>query len=485
MERRGAQSVDRFSLSPDPCKAGPFKGFSGLDGIHSAAQRLPEERRLTNLRHHVSGDNLRVAFRQLDGRKAVGIDRTSKDEYSKRLEEKLPRLTRRLRAGTFHPKPSREVLIPKTNGGWRPLAVGTVEDRMVQTLLAKIYEAVFEPIFHRHSFGFRPGKSCHGALARVHRSITERKHETWVVEMDIEKFFNTMDHGKLMTMIRTRIGDKAFLRLTENLLKGSTLGENGEIRVNEVGAPQGSPLSPVLANIYLHYALDEWFNEHWEDRGAIVRYADDALFVFNDEQTAQAFRDALQSRLGEFGLKLNLDKSGIRRFDSANPDGQLPFLGFVFYWGRQYRTRKRYLKVKTAPKRVGKCIEQFTDWIKFERNRKKLNDLWTIAAAKLRGHYNYYGVSCNGAKLNHFYYAALGALFKWLNRRSQKRSFSWENFQKRLMFCPLPKPTPGALLVDITNGSGTENKHKLKSRMRKLRTSGSVRSSGWQQPLFT
>jgi len=398
----------------------------------------------------------------------------------------LPRLACRLKAGTFHPKPSREVLIPKSSGGLRPLAVGTIEDRMVQILMAKIYEATFDPLFHRNSFGFRSGRSAHQAIAQVYKRISERKGQVWVVEMDIEKFFNSMDHEKLLCLIEQKIGDGAFIKLTRNMLRATTLGVDGEIKTTELGAPQGSPLSPVLANIFLHYVLDNWFKENWETQGTIIRYADDALFIFGDEQTARSFRDELQARLESFNLKLNLDKSGIRRFDAEAPEGELPFLGFTFYWGYAGKRRARVLKVKTTPKRVAECIQKFKEWIKFERNRKKLDTLWEIAAAKLRGHYRYYGVSFNLQKLNHYYYACIGLLFRWLNRRSQKRSFTWERFQKRLMFNPLPRPTPGPMLLDITSGLGTENKHKLKSRMRKSRTYGSVRrSGGWQRPLFT
>jgi RNA-directed DNA polymerase len=484
MEPRDGRRVAPFSLSPDPCKVGPFAGFSGWDRINSAA-RKPSNGRLRNLRHHLSEDNLRVAFRRLDGSKAVGIDRVSKDDYGKRMRQVLPRLVRRLRAGTFHPKPSREVLIPKANGGTRPLAVGTIEDRMVQILMAKMYEAIFEPTFHPNSYGFRPGRSCHQAIAQVYKRIVEREGEVWVVEMDIEKFFNSMDHGKLMNLIERKIGDGAFLDLTRNLLQATVLGVDGEIRTTELGAPQGSPLSPVLANLFLHHVLDEWFSEHWEDQGNLVRYADDAVFIFGDEQTARSFRDALQGRLESFGLKLNLDKSGLRRFDADAPEGELPFLGFTFYWGYANKRKGRRLKVKTTPKRVAECIQKFKEWVKFERNRKNLDTLWDLAAAKLRGHFRYYGVSFNQAKLNHYYYACVGLLFRWLNRRSQKRSFTWERFMTRLMYNPLPQPTSGAMLLDITNGLGTDRKHQPKSRMRKSRTSGSVRSRGWQQPLFT
>lgn len=484
MERRTAQRVAPFSLSPDPCKSGPFAGFSGLDRINSAARRN-SSRQLGAIRHHLSEDNLRVAFRRLDGAKAAGIDRVTKEQYGKNLQPRIERLARKIRGGKFWPKPSREVLIPKPQGGTRPLAVGCLEDRIVQTLMAKIYEAIFEPLFGERSFGFRSGKSCQQAIARLHRDISERVGEAWVVEMDLEKFFNSMDHDKLMRLIASKVSDPSFLELTHRMLKNSVLGQDGELRVNELGAPQGSPVSPVLANLYLHFVLDEWFDEHWGEKGQIVRYADDAVFVFGEEETARDFRDSLMARLGEFGLRLNLEKSGIRRFDAKAPDGELPFLGFTFYWGYAGKRKAKLLKVKTTPKRLAACIQKFKEWIKFERNRKKLDALWSQASAKLRGHYQYYGVTFNQAKLQHFYHACVGLLFKWLNRRSQKRSFTWEGFTRRLMFNPLPRPTPGAALLDITNSLGTGNKHKLKSRMRKLRTYGSVRSFGRQRPLFT
>jgi RNA-directed DNA polymerase len=243
-------------------------------------------------------------------------------------------------------------------------------------------------------------------------------------------------------------------------------------------------VSPVLANIYLHYVLDEWFDENWRKHGEMVRYADDAVFMFNDMETAERFREALIARMGGYGLKLNLDKSGIRAFDKRSKTNDLPFLGFALYWGKGGKL-KHLLRVKTHPRKLARSIQAFTDWIKENRHRHKLDKLWSIAKAKIIGHYNYYGVSHNLTKLSHFYHACINQLYKWLNRRSQKRSFTWESFRRRLMFNPIPAPTTGALIIDIANGLGTERKRKPKSRMRKLRKYGSVRSNGRQRPLFT
>jgi RNA-directed DNA polymerase len=484
MEPRETQRVNRFKLTPEACPDGPFKGYLGLDRINSAALKETTDR-FTHLMHHLNDFNLRQAFRQLDGAKASGIDQITKAEYGKNLTANIERLEGQIRGGGWRPKPSREKLIPKPTGGMRPLAIGCLEDKIVQNLCAKILEAIYEPIFHRHSFGFRPGKNAHQAIARLHQEIRLRKDHCTVVEMDIEKFFNTIHHEKLLELIQLRITDPHFLRLIKRMLKNSILSEEGELLANEVGAPQGSPISPLLANIYLHYFLDQWFDKNWADKGQMVRYADDAVFVFNDEQDASDFQAALKKQLEEVAcIKLNADKSGLTRFSERKPEGNIPFLGFVFYWGRS-PTLKRVLKVKTAPKKVAASIQRFKEWIKANRHKHRLAKLWELVATRLRGHYGYYGVTFNQAKLNHYYFACIGELFKWLNRRSQKRSYTWEGFLQRLKFNPLPRPPHGKALIDITNGLGSELKHKLKSRMREIRTYGSVRSNGRQRPLFT
>ena len=487
MERREPHKVNQFKLSPEACTDGPFKGYERLNWINSAAARLEHPERFMTLMHHISVNNLRQAFRGLDGSKAVGIDQVTKKQYQQNLEANLVALCDEIARGGWRPKPSREVLIPKPQGGTRPLAIGCLEDKIVQQLVAKILEAIYEPIFHRHSYGFRPARNTHQALSRLYHVVNLRSKNCTVVEMDIEKFFNSMDHEKLMEMIELRIADPHFLRLIRRMLRNSILSQDGQIVVNEHGSPQGAPVSPILANIYLHYVLDEWFDENWAEYGEMVRYADDAVFVFGTEQKALEFKDALTEQMkNSAGLNLNVDKSGILKFSKASPQGQLPFLGFCLYWGKAKRNAKqKVLKVKTATKKLAKCIEAFTSWIKTTRNRKKLKDIWELAAAKLRGHYSYYGVSFNRAKLNHFYYVAVDALYKWLNRRSQKRSFTSERFQRRLMFNPLPKPTPNAALIDITTGTIAKSKHNMKSRMRKLRTYGSDRSAHWQQRAFT
>jgi len=430
--------------------------------------------------HHLNTHNLRQAFRELDGSRACGVDGVTKSQYERKLEENLEALQDAIRGGGWRPRPSREVLIPKPQGGFRPLAIGCLEDKLVQTLVSRILEAIYDPHFHRHSYGFRRGKSAHHAVGRLYQVITERRRNCVVVEMDIEKFFNSVNHEWLMQKLEERIEDEQLLQLIRKMLRHSILHEDGSLADNERGTPQGSPVSPVLANICLHYLLDEWFSENYSDKGEHVRYADDAVFIFKSEKDARSFQAALTVRMKEAGLNLNLEKSGIVTFNEKAPEGTISFLGFELYWGRlRTKAAQRILKLKTSAKKLGRSINAFTDWIKAARHTKATKELWRLAKAKLRGHFAYFGVSFNQPKLNHFYHACVGALSKWLNRRSQKRSFtSWERFAQRLQHDPLPRPPLRLWLTDVTTELRSQRKHQPKSRMREIRTSGSVRGRG-------
>ncbi len=485
MERRGSHQANQFSLTPEPCSHGSFKGYVRLDRISSAASRNADQK-FKALMPQFSIENLRQAFRSLDGSKAIGIDQMTKDKYAENLEENLYKLCDEIKRGGWRPKPSREVLIPKASGGTRPLAIGCLEDKIVQQLGAKILEAIYENSFHRHSYGFRPKRNTHQAIARLYKVIQERSEKCVVVEMDIEKFFNSMDHQKLIEILEQRIEDQSFLRLIKRMLRNSILSEEGELRRNERGTPQGAPISPILANIYLHACIDNWFEENWLADAEMVRYADDAVFVFTDMNKASLFKSRLSERLdSEFKLKMNDDKSNIIIFNQKSPQGEIQFLGFNFYWGnKSFRSSKKLLKVSTAPKKLGKSIEAFGDWIKSVRSRLPLDKIWMQTAQKLRGHYSYYGIIFNRPKLNYYYFSVVGLLYKWLNRRSQKRSYTWPAFTKRLMFKPLPKPICGTQLIDITSGIVPELKRNMRSRMRKSRTYGSKRSPGLS-PVFT
>lgn len=393
--------------------------------------------KFNNLLLHVNEETLYEAFKALDGSKAVGVDKVTKKAYGANLEENLKSLSTRVKHGSYRPKPKREVLIPKPNGGERPLEIACFEDKLVDWVVSKILNQVFDPIFIRNSFGFRPKKSAHSAVEACYYSLKDGKRPH-VVEIDFSKFFNTIPHTKLMRVIEERVVDVKLLSLIKRFLKTPCLKDNGDRIKPKAGTPQGGLMSPILANIYLNVVLDQWFLENYANyTSVIVRYADDAVFVFKDKSKAMSFLAALRLRVKEYGLTLNEEKTQILSFTKGEPTS-FNFLGFTFYWGKQ--NKKRFLKVKTEKKKLLGSIRDFYHWIKANRNRYALPVLWEKAKVKIQGHINYFGYWMNGQKLNHFYYEAKRSLFKWLNCRSQKRSYTWRGFMERIKTHPLIKP---------------------------------------------
>lgn len=387
----------------------------------------------TNLIKHINQDTLKEAFRDLDGSKALGVDRVSKQAYAKNLEANLEDLVKRVQQGSYRPQPKREVWIPKTDGKMRPLAIACFEDKMVDWVVAKALTAVYDPIFIRNSFGYRPGKSADGAVKACYSSLKKGKRRH-VVEIDFKSFFNTIPHQKLMKVLGKRIQDHRLKRLIVRFLKSDIL-RDGECEPTISGTPQGGLMSPVLANIYLHEVLDQWFLENWASYGrTIVRYADDAVFFFTKKDDADSFLEQLHERTQKYGLTLHPGKTKGLKMNKASKES-FDFLGFTFYWGKQ--GKRRMLKVKTQKEKLHKCMREFYSWIKTIKNRLKLAVIWRLARTKIEGHLNYYGYAINNLKCNHFCQEAIQALFKWLNRRSQKRSYTWEGFRDRLKYMPL------------------------------------------------
>lgn len=454
-------SVTRQEQREARCAAGPAETprrrraeqsgetYTGL--IASWAKERAGEK-LNNLVRFFSVENLRRACGELKGTKAVGSDGMTKGKYVEFLEENLQELNGRMRRMAYRPEAARRVLIPKPDGSKRPIAVSNFEDKIVQKVAADILTAIYDREFKRFSFGFRSGRSCHGAVGYLFNRLRKRNH-CWVVDIDLKDFFGTIDHGKLMDILRMRISDKRLLRYLWRMLKAGILIE-GNCFEQEQGTPQGSIVSPVLANIYLHHVLDEWFERviRLELKGEIVRYADDFVTAFATKDEAEEFVRRLKERVEEFGLSLNLDKSRVVDFSRKSHErGTFNFLGFTFYWGRSGRDHRPTLKVRTSMKALRKKIQDFTNWIRENRSRYGLDVLWKKAAVKLQGHFNYYGVIWNRGKLFHFYSAVIWNLFRWLNRRSQKESYTWEGFHMRLRSKPLPMPTEGPKLIDLTD----------------------------------
>lgn len=388
--------------------------------------------------HHVDYALLGENFQQLDGKKAVGIDGISKDEYGKKLEENLGRLLEEMKRMAYKPLPVREHLIPKEGqpGKFRPLGISVLEDKIVQGAFRQILDAIYEPIFLDCSHGFRPGRGCHTAIKDLRDHLYKNPVET-VIDIDLKNFFGTIDHKILEAFLREKIADDRFIRYIIRMFKAGVLSEN-DLTISEEGVPQGSICSPVLSNIFAHKVLDEWVEHtiqaHCMGKVRLFRYADDAVICCEKERDALRIRETLPKRLSKYKLTLNEEKTKMVAFSRKKvqegiPQGTFDFLGFTFYWGK---TRKGIVipKVKTSGKTLRNKLVKVGTWAKRIRNRAPLKEIWKTFCAKLRGHTRYYGVSFNSGQIQKFHYEATRIVFKWLNRRSQKKSFSWEKFKK-------------------------------------------------------
>jgi group II intron reverse transcriptase/maturase len=400
--------------------------------------------------HYYTVENLQACFEALDGRKALGVDGVSKAEYGQNLEENLRELHRKLRQMSYRPQAVRRVEIPKEDGTFRPLGISCLEDKIVQEMTRQILEAIYEPVFIETSYGFRPKRSCHHTLRQLNNEVMT-KPVNWIADLDLARFFDTMPHQEILAVMRERIKDRKFLHLIARMLKAGVQTPGGIVQ-DELGSPQGSIVSPVIANVFLDHVLDQWFihvvTQHCRGYCAILRYADDCMAVFEFEDDAHRFMRVLPKRLEKFGLSLNQSKTqllafGKRRAWQSLKDGErlptLDFLGMTHYWGKS-RNGKTRLKRKTSKKRFRRALVTINQWLNQERNAHKLPVLWQRIGLKMRGHFNYFGVTDNSRALYSFERAVQKLLFKWLNRRSQRRSFTWETFRRYLNRYPLPKP---------------------------------------------
>ena len=406
--------------------------------------------KFNNLMHMLNVEGLRECFYLLKRDKASGVDNVTFEEYEKDLETNLPNLVERMKGFSYRPQPVRRVYIPKSNGKQRPLGIPALEDKIVQMGIARILAAIYEVDFADFSYGFRPGRSCHDALDRLDKIIM-RNPINHVIDADIKGFFDNVDHGWMVKFLEERISDKSLLRYIVRFLKAGVM-EEGKWYKTDKGTPQGGIISPILANIYLHYVLDLWVKivvkPHCRGVVGIVRYADDFVICVQYQDDAVSLLDELRRRLEKFGLELSEDKTkivGFGRFAVENArkrkqrTGTFNFLGFTHYCDK---TRKGKFKVGrvTDRKRFRTKIKELKMWLKAVRNLVPVKEWWPILCAKLRGHFQYYGVSGNFRGIKRFYYLAVRLALKWLNRRSQKKSFSWNKYHRYLQRYPLPKP---------------------------------------------
>ena len=421
-----------------------------LDSLTQRVKRNLDEK-FISLAHMLDERFLTGCFLELKRDKASGIDGVSVEEYGANLEARIEELEKKLKTKKYRPRAARRVYIPKDNRSKRPLGISIVEDKIVQMGVKKILEEIFEPEFVDTSYGFRPKRSCHDALDRLDKEIM-RKPVSYVVDMDIRKFFDTVNHKWLMEALRQRVRDRSLLNLIGRMLRAGVMEEGKYIEVEE-GTPQGSILSPMLANIYLHYVLDRWFEKRMKAKAigccTLIRYADDFVVCFQHEREAKEFAKELKERLGKYGLTIAEEKSKIIEFgryawQKAQKEGKrletFDFLGFTHYCDQSLRGKFK-LTQKTSRKKFRQKMKDMNEWLKRFRNIMSLTEgYWKTLRLKLIGHYRYYGISGNMRMLQMFHDKTIKLAYKWINRRSQRKSYNWERFKKFQQYNPLPKP---------------------------------------------
>jgi group II intron reverse transcriptase/maturase len=419
--------------------------------IAQRAQQAPELG-FTSLNHLLDLPWMLAAYTRTRKDGAVGVDGVTAETYGDdQLYTRLADLLERAKAGTYRAPPVRRVHIPKGTGKeTRPIGIPTLEDKVLQRAVVMVLETIYEQDFLDCSYGFRPGRSAHQALDVLWRQVTHLGG-CWIVEVDIRKFFDTLDHAQLRELLQRRIRDGVLLRLIGKWLNAGVL-EDGKLSFSEMGTPQGGVISPLLANVYLHYVLDVWFEQEvkprLKGRAFLIRYADDFVMGFACEEDARKVLDVLPKRFAKYGLALHPDKTRLVPFDcpapnrrpptdpTRTPPGSFDLLGFTHYWGRSWRGGWVY-KRKTAQARFSRALKGIAAWCRQNRHRP-LSEQHRTLVQKLRGHFGYYGLTGNGPALGSFRNAVLAIWRKWLSRRRRGGYFSWSALTRLLKRYALP-----------------------------------------------
>jgi RNA-directed DNA polymerase len=453
-----AHSIQRQGASPE---AGEGANRATQSAQETSAVRTTEQDWQTFLRaiaekayskqHHRFGDLyrwlnrdvLRLCFYRLRKDAASGVDGVTFQAYERNLEANLQDLEERLKRKAYRARLVRRKYIPKGHGKLRPLGIPVLEDKLLQMAATQILLAIYEMEFLPCSYGYRPGVNAHDAIKALTDELQFGGHQ-FVVEADIKGFFDNLQWEWLERMLEQRITDGAFLNLIGKWLRAGILEEDGKVVHPQTGTPQGGVISPVLANIYLHYVLDLWFERvvrpKQQGRCRMIRYADDFVACFEYRHEAQAFEAGLKPRLAKFGLEVAADKTKTLRFgrQGGPHNGRFDFLGFEFYWEPDRQGKPR-VKRRTATKKHLAALQRIRDWIKQHRDQKQSRMLKTLKA-KLQGTWNYYGLIGNFRRMQLLYDATCRAVFKWLNRRSQRKSLTWPGVNRLLARFHVPHP---------------------------------------------
>lgn len=419
---------------------------TGLQKVAERAKREPAGR-FHSLAHLIDEELLARAYHRLRSDAAVGVDGITKEQYGQDLEANLRDLHERLRTKRYRHQPILRVHIPKEKGKTRPIGISTVEDKVVQSALREVLEAVYEQDFLPCSYGFRPGRSAHDAVRALTRAVDEGE-ANWILEIDIASFFDSMRRTQLVGMLQERVVDGSLLRLVGKCLHVGVL-DGAQFSTPDEGTVQGSTLSPLLGNVYLHYVLDLWFTREVKPRlrgkAVLVRYADDAVLGFERQDDAERVMAALGKRMTRFGLTLHPDKT--RLFDFRQPprskgEGKGPanfdFLGFAWYW-RRTRGGRWSVTCKTRRARLSRAIRSADEWCRRHRHLP-VKEQHAALKRRVQGHFNYFGVNGNIGSLKRLVARVRRNWHKWLNRRSQRARLTWERFEDLLRDFPLPTP---------------------------------------------
>jgi group II intron reverse transcriptase/maturase len=413
--------------------------------LRGIAKRAKENSRhkFGNLYCLLNEENLKWCFPLINRKAAPGVDAVDYETYGANLSENIAQIVSELKKRRYKARLVRRHYIPKI-GGRRPLGIPVVGDKVLQTAAARILSAIYEQEFLECSHGYRREKSPQRAALELSKRL-HRGRFGWIVDADIRGFFDNMDHEWLMKMLEERIKDRRLLGLIRKWLKAGILEEDGQIIYPVTGTPQGGVVSAVLANIYLHYALDLWFEKavkpHCRGDVMMMRYADDFVCCFQYHEDAQLFYKELGKRLGKFKLELSKEKTqmiNFTRFERRNSK-TFVFLGFEYRWGES-RTNKPLIKMQTSKKKFQAALSSINTWIKKERSKLGTKAIFTKLRQKLQGHWNYYGVSGNYEMLNKYYQQVIRIVYKWINRRSQRRSCNWQGYKEMLTYYNIPRP---------------------------------------------
>ena len=404
------------------------------------------EARFNSLAHLIDEAALKRAFGRLEEDAGVGVDGVDKATYRENLDENIRLLHERLKSGRYRHQPIRRVHIPKGDGRTRPIGVSTTEDKIVQGAVKEVLEAIYEQDFLSCSFGFRPGRGTHDALRELNQ-MANYEGIQWIVEADIKSFFDSVDRGKLRELLRIRVADGSMMRLIGKCLHVGVL-DGFELSTPEEGTVQGSIISPLLGNVYLHYVLDKWFEEQVKpkltEHARLIRYADDFVIGFRNQEDAEQVMEWLHERMAAYGLALHPDKTRLIPFNRPKKGEPLvnaetfDFLGFTIYW-RKTRRGGWVMTMKTRKARLRKAIAALGDWCRRHRHWSR-KEQHAALSRRLEGHYNYFGVNGNTDSLKKLYAQAKRLWLKWLCRRSQRKRLTWERFDQYLKAFPLPRP---------------------------------------------